>query len=201
MRDTISRNTLSRWYRRGGVARFLPCFDVVSHKHHWDTPLLRRHRTSSAHARGRVSHPISSCRDTQNTKTRDMRVALRSPRVARDLDTGSLRLKHWSFRGSPSSCEYACLGEGRFRASGPKSEKIAEKAILASPESGKKIAPRLEQWYENREPFFLYLGDSFPVFLVRPRSIFRWFFFLISGRRPEIGLLLGKQTRNLRGAT
>ena len=31
------------------------------------------------------------------------------------------------------SCEHACLGESRFRASGQRSEKIAKKSILASP--------------------------------------------------------------------
>ena len=40
------------------------------------------------------------------------------------------------------------------------------------------------------ELFFLLLGDFFPIFRVRPKSIFRSF-FPISGRRPEIGILPG----------
>ena len=52
--------------------------------------------------------------------------------------------------------------------------------------------------FEDLYSIFPILDDFFPIFRVRPTSIFRdLFFFPISGRRSEIGILPGTHTRNM----
>ena len=63
---------------------------------------------------------------------------------------------------------------------------------------GKK-SPKNRKWPEKPifEPCSLSLGDFFPIFRVRPKSIFRRF-FSDSGRGPEIGILPGTHNRKSR---
>ena len=98
-------------------------------------------------------------------------------------------------RWGSCNCESADLGENRFQA---KSEKMARKRILASPGNKKK-------WPRNRKNrtkmgFWAILGRFFlsssfiPIFPVRPNP-FSGLLFPISGRKPEIDFLPGRQTR------
>ena len=90
------------------------------------------------------------------------------------------------------------IGTRGFRASGPLKENHWNKNIGFGrpPENDRKLA-------ENREmppkPFFWaifrFFGLIFPIFWGRPRSVFFPHFVPISGRRPEILVLAGKQGR------
>ena len=41
-KSVLPKSDPKRWCRRGGIARVLPCFHVVSRTYRWDTPLERR---------------------------------------------------------------------------------------------------------------------------------------------------------------
>ena len=79
---------------------------------------------------------------------------------------------------SPNCCEFACLGEGRFRACRPKSEKNCRKICVGLTGKIGKNRPKIGKMAQKSVfgPSFLFLGVFWAIFAILGCffSIFSW---------------------------